>query len=349
MTSFARALVAYVLLKIVVPPPVMASDVVTVTGGAVPNPVLKSCSAQYDKETGKQLNYQGMGTAFALKGPNPSGVIVADRPLSPAELTSGGWQQIPLMVSAIVPIVRIPGVRDNSLVLDAATLRKIMTGDIPNWGHKDVYRLNPKVIDRDLDLPTTRVVRADGAAATYGMLAYLQQFADDDEKKSLKPNSKVEWGGRSPAVEFTGDRKILDEVQTLNGAIGYVDYSFARSVSKPAARVKLLNAEGHAVEASMPSLKSAVQSMDWGQGPSGKPSDEQPRWPLTMTSYILVQKNPSNKQAQARALDFFQYFYEHCSDVAEAGGVVAVPKNVGLSFLEKLGSAPAGAKGNKVQ
>ena len=56
-----------------------------------------------------------------------------DSPLTPQQLSENKLVQIPMVVGGLVPVVNLPGLGANQMVLSGEVLADIMRGDIQRW------------------------------------------------------------------------------------------------------------------------------------------------------------------------------------------------------------------------
>ena len=64
-----------------------------------------------------------------------------DSPLSAAQLTQHQLIQIPMVVGGLVPVVNLPGIGPQALVLDGPTLALLMQGEIRQWNDPRVAEI----------------------------------------------------------------------------------------------------------------------------------------------------------------------------------------------------------------
>ncbi len=117
------------------------------------------------------LNYLNEHSSNEQAVPNKALFSVSDIALNSDQLVSRKLIQLPLMATAIVPVVNIPGIDSDKLVLDGNTLAAIMTGEISSWNHESIKVLNPS-----LNLPALHIktyARDKECGATIVFTTYL--------------------------------------------------------------------------------------------------------------------------------------------------------------------------------
>ncbi|SFA96545.1 PBP superfamily domain-containing protein [Collimonas sp. OK607] len=78
---------------------------------------------------------------------------VSDVALTGKELEERKLIQFPSMVTAIVPVVNLPGVESNKLILNGVVLAKIMTGEIVVWNDESIRAKEQKAMSSEGTVP----------------------------------------------------------------------------------------------------------------------------------------------------------------------------------------------------
>ncbi len=123
---------------------------------------------------------------------------------------------------------------------------------------------------------------------------------------------------------------MANYVSRIAGAIGYVEYAYAKQNKLPTA--KLVNREGAAVSPSEESFKSAAAGADW----SGTPGmavllTHQPgksAWPITGASFILIHTTQQEPERAREVLKFFDWAYANGDRMAAELDYVPMPDSV---------------------
>lgn len=253
---------------------------ITGAGATFPQPIYTKWADSYNKETGVALNYQSIGSGAGIKQIDAKTVTfgATDVPLKPEDLEKKGQVQFPLIVGGIVPIYNVPGV--DNLTLTTDILAKIYLDKINNWNDKEIAALNPGV--KLPDLIIIKVRRSDGSGTTWNFTKFLSE-ANEEWKTKLGFGTAIEWAGNN--VGAKGNDGVASNVMQTKGAIGYVEYAFAKT------------------------NKLSVASMIGKNGKKVEPNLEtfQTDWPLVATSYIVMYKNPDDKEKSKQAIKFFEY------------------------------------------
>jgi phosphate transport system substrate-binding protein len=203
---------------------------ITGAGSTFVAPVLSKWSADYAAQRGEGLSYQRIGSGAGISSLRSGTVDFAatDAPLKPAELQRFGFVQFPLVVGGVVPIVSLDGVKAGDLRLTGAVLADIYLGKLAKWNDPRIAELNPGI-----RLPAAPIIvahRVDASGTTFNLTNYLSQVSADWRAK-VGEGLSVSWpvgvGGR-------GNDGVAAFVMQTGNSIGYVDFAYARSRTRPA-------------------------------------------------------------------------------------------------------------------
>ena len=295
-------------------------------GATFPFPIYAKWADSYKKDTGNGLNYQSIGSGAGIKQIKAKTVTfgATDAPLEPAELEKAGLAQFPMVMGGIVPVVNLDGVKPGDFHLDGPTLANIYLGKISTWNDPAVKALNPK-----LDLPNLPIVpihRADGSGTTFNFTYYLGDVSPDWKSK-VGVATTVDWPG---GIGAKGNDGVANNVATTKGAIGYVEYAYAKQ--NKLTHASMLNKAGKVVEPTMDAFQAAAANADWANSPgfyqilANEPGDKS--WPMTAATFILIPKDPPNKAAANDAINFFKWAYEKGDKMAVDLDYIPMPDKV---------------------
>jgi phosphate transport system substrate-binding protein len=302
----------------------MAATNLTGAGGTFPAPVYNKWAAEHNKETGSQVNYQGIGSSGGVKQIIAKTVDfgASDAPMKDEDLAKNGLFQFPTVIGGVVLAVNIPGIKSGQLTLDGKTVGDIYLGTIKKWNDPAITRLNPGVKLPDSNINVVR--RADGSGTSFVFTSYLSKV-NSDWKGKIGAGSTVNWpvglGGK-------GNDGVAAFVQRLPGSIGYVEYAYAKQNSL--AYTKLMDADGKAVEPSEQSFSDAAKGADWSksfaQDLTFQKGDN--AWPITSTTFILVHKEQANAEKGATVLKFFDWAYKNGGKTTTSLDYATLPDSV---------------------
>jgi phosphate transport system substrate-binding protein len=174
------------------------------------------------------------------------------------------------------------------------------------------------------DLPVNLVVRADSSGTSFVFSKHLSA-ASDEFNKDVGANTMPNW----PAgTKSKGNEGVTASIMTTPGAIGYVEYGYAKSQKLPMAVLE--NKAGKYVEATTASGQAALASATvpddmivWASDP--EVPDAYPI--VTYTWLICYRKYPDKNKLQAMQ-DLVRYALTEGQRDSEALGYIPLPDGV---------------------
>jgi phosphate transport system substrate-binding protein len=311
-------------------------------GATFPYPIYAKWADAYKKLTGVGLNYQSIGSGGGIKQIKAKTVTfgASDMPLKPDDLKASGLIQFPVIIGGVVPVVNVKGVSPGQMHLDGPTVAGIYMGDIKQWNDPAIKKLNPK-----LTLPNTAIApvyRSDGSGTNFLFSDYLSKVSPKFQS-SIGANTSVQW----PAgIGAKGNEGVANMTTQTDGAIGYVEYAFAKQNKMSYA--SMTNKAGNVVEPSAETFQAAAANADWAHADSfyviltdqaGAKS-----WPITGASFILVYKQPDDPAAVAEALKFFAWAFKDGATMAAELDYVPLPPSLIAEVKKTWAQITAGGK-----
>ena len=192
---------------------------ITGAGATFPAPVYSKWAEEYKKSTGTQLNYQAIGSGGGIKQIDNKTVDfgATDDPRKQSELDEKKQVQFATVKGGVVAVVNLDGVTKNSLNLTSQQMADIFSGKLKTWNQVDAKL--PAT-------PITRVVRADSSGTTAVFTGYLSSKSEEF-KNTVGVGKSVKWGDDQVAAG-KGNAGVAAMVKQIKGAIGYVEYAFAK-------------------------------------------------------------------------------------------------------------------------
>jgi phosphate transport system substrate-binding protein len=194
-------------------------------------------------------------------------------------------------------------------------------GEITKWDDARIKKLNPK-----LALPATLIApvyRSDGSGTNFLFSDYLSKSSPKFQS-SIGANSSVQW---PVGIGAKGNEGVANMTTQTDGAIGYVEYAFAKQTKM--AYADLINKAGKTVAPNAESFQAAAANADWKHAEgyylilTDQPGPAS--WPITGTSFILVYAVPPDATATASALKFFDWAYKNGGKMAAELDYVPLP------------------------
>lgn len=302
-----------------------AADI-TGAGATFPYPVYAKWAESYKAATGTGLNYQSIGSGAGVKQIKARTVDfgASDMPLSPEELDQAGLMQFPAIMGGVVAVVNVDGVRPGQLRMTGPLLADIYLGKVTKWNAPEIAALNPGV-----KLPAVDIVvvhRADSSGTSFLFTDYLSKTSPA-WKAQVGAGTAVKW---ATGIGGKGNEGVAANVQRIKGAIGYVEWAYAKK--NGLAHTQLKNRDGVFVQPDDETFKAAAANAQWTHAPgfgvvltdgAGKRS-----WPVTGVSYILLHRVQQDGAKGREVVKFFDWAYANGAAQAAELDYVPLPASV---------------------
>jgi phosphate transport system substrate-binding protein len=302
-----------------------AADI-TGAGATFPYPIYSKWADAYKKEAGVGLNYQSIGSGGGIKQITAKTVLfgASDMPMKPADLEKNGLLQFPAIMGGVVPVYNIKGIGNGQITLTGPVIADIYLGKIKSWNDPKIASLNPGV-----KLPgqaISVVHRSDGSGTTFLFADYLSKISSE-WKSTVGVGTSVKW---PTGVGGKGNEGVANYVGRIDGAIGYVEYAYAKQNKLAAA--KMVNRDGATVSPENEAFMAAAAGADWKSVPGmGVVLTDQPgkqSWPITGASFILIHTQQPNPAAAKEVLKFFEWSFKNGQQMATELDYVPMPAPV---------------------
>jgi len=295
-------------------------------GATFPYPLYAKWAEAFNGQAGIKVNYQSIGSGGGIKQIKSKTVDfgATDMPLPADELKESGLVQFPMVIGGVVPVVNIRGIEPGRLKLTGPVLADIFLGKITKWNDKPLVDLNP-----GLALPNQAIAvvhRSDGSGTTFIFAEYLSKVSPEWKEK-VGASTSIKWptglGGK-------GNEGVAVTTQRTNGAIGYVEYAYAKQ--NKMAHALMRNRDGEFVAPDSESFQSAAASAEWEKAPGfnllltdqpGKKS-----WPITGATFILMYQKTDKVNASRQVLQFLDWSYKNGGAIADSLDYVPMPPKV---------------------
>ena len=320
-----------------------AADI-TGAGSTFAAPIYTKWADTYQKSGGGKVNYQGIGSSGGIKQIVAKTVDFAgsDAPLKDDELAKQGLFQFPTVVGGVVPAINVPGVKAGEMTLSGEVLGDIYLGKIKKWNDPAIAALNPKVKLPDTDIAVVR--RADGSGTSFIWTNYLSKV-NAEWKSKVGEGSTVNWptgtGGK-------GNDGVAAFVQRLPGAIGYVEWAYAKQ--NKMTYVDLKNAAGNVVEPKTETFKAAAASADWSKSfyqiLTNEPGKD--AWPVVGATFVLLHTTQDKPAQGAETLKFFDWAFKNGTSAADNLDYISLPDSVVAEIKTQWKSKVKDAAGKSV-
>ncbi len=277
---------------------------ITGTGSTWSQNALDQWRSNVAKNYGMTVNYTGVGSTSGRRDFIQGSVdfAISEIPFqakpedgSAPEKPASGYAYLPIVAggTSFMYNLKISGKRVTNLRLSGATIAKIFTGAITNWNDPAIQADNPA-----LAMPNKQIVpviRSDGSGTSAQFTLWMATQYSSIWKTGMTSqfpsfgNSKAQKGSDGVAGYVSQDYG--------EGAITYVEYSYAKKAGFPVAKV--LNRAGYYVEPTASSVAVAMMQAKINTDKSspnyltqiltGVYNDPDRRaYPLSSYSYMIV-------------------------------------------------------------
>jgi phosphate transport system substrate-binding protein len=295
-------------------------------GATFPYPIYAKWAEAYKAKTGVSMNYQSIGSGGGIKQIQAKTVDfgASDMPLKVEDLDKMGVEQWPMVMGGVVPVVNIKGVEAGKMKLTGELLAEIYLGNITKWNDPKLAAINP-----DLKLPNqaiAAVYRSDGSGTTFIFTHYLSQVSPEWKSK-VGENTSVEW---PTGIGGKGNEGVAANAGRTDGAIGYVEYAYAKQNKMSYALLK--NTDGQFVAPTAAAFQAAAANADWSKAPgfnlllTSQPGKDS--WPITGATFIIMYKQQDKPATAKDVLNFFDWAYKYGGKMAEELDYVPMPTKV---------------------
>lgn len=313
----------------------VAADI-TGAGATFPYPVYAKWAEEYKKATGVGLNYQSIGSSGGIRQINAKTVMfgATDAPVKGEDLNSRDQVQFPAIIGGTVPIINLQGFKPGELRITGQVLAEVFMGDITKWNDPKLVALNPG--KRLPDQNITVVHRADGSGTTFNWTDYLTVVSPDWAKR-VGRGAAVKWPAAS-SIGGKGNEGVAANVERIRGSIGYVEYAYVKKNNL--VFMQLQNKNGKWVNPDDVTFASAAAGADWfsvsGMGLSIVDQRGDTVWPVTTASFIIMYKNPDNKEASREVLKFFDWAFKNGKQLALDLDYVPLPDSLTNQIRQRV-------------
>jgi phosphate transport system substrate-binding protein len=314
-------------------------------GATFPAPLYARWAQDYKGQSGATLNYQAIGSGGGIKQITAGTVDfgASDKPLKPEDLDKNGLYQFPTVVGGVVPVMNLPGVTPGEVKLTGSVLGDIYLGAIKSWSDPKIAALNAGV--KLPNLPITVVHRSDGSGTSFLFTSYLSGENPTWAQK-VGGSDAVQW---PTGIGGKGNDGVSAFVKQTPGAIGYVEYAYAKQNKMTYADMK--NHDGQFVAPEAAAFAAAAAGGDWSKAPGNYlVLLDQPgaaSWPITGATFILLHKQQSDAAKGKAVLAFFDWAYKNGDAAATTLDYVPLPASV-KDMVRKQWGDIKGADGKPV-
>ncbi len=335
-SNSARRLVASACLLLAFSASAFADVKLQGSGASFPFPIYSKWFKDFSqKNNDVRVDYQAKGSGAGIQDFTNEVVDFAgsDAAMSDDEIgkVKHGVVLLPVTAGEIVLTFNLEGIKELNLPRDVYP--EIFSGKISKWNDPKIAKANPgaKLPDKDI----TVVVRSDSSGTTYVFTGHLAAI-DKEFKDTVGQDKAPQWPQSNRFVKSPKNDGITATVKQTPGAIGYIEYGYAKLTGMPSA--KLENKAGKFVSAGPESGEAALAS---AQFPTGNlPGSTVPdlrawvfdpagdkAYPIASFTWLMfAEKMSADKLAAANKL--IEYCITEGQKSADSLGYIPLPSNV---------------------
>ena len=325
---------------------VTAADV-TGAGSSAAAPLYNKWAEYFKTKNSVSIDYQPLGSSAGLKKikENTIDFGASDVALSAEDLKKNHLIQFPSAISGVVPVINLPGVKSGELKLTGEILAAIFSHKIRQWNDAEISVINPgmRLPDKTIDV----LVRSDGSGTTYNFTDYLGKLSPE-WKSSYGKNFTIAW--HKDLTQVKGSSGIASQLKKTPYSIGYVDYNYV--VQDKLDVVQLKNRSGRFI---LPGASSFIASLDASSWKSTGNFEEMltdksgsHSWPITMGTFVLMQKNATDPKKTSMVLKFFTWAFMSGDHLVNSVDLVRLPDQVQARAFKEM-TTINDAKGNPLK
>lgn len=297
----------------------------TGAGATFPAPLYQRWFAEYNKQNPNvQVAYQSVGSGAGVEQFIQQTVDfgASDVPMTEEEIAKvdRGVVELPMTAGAIVLAYNLPDVED--LRLSRQTYTNIFLGNITRWNDPAIAKDNP-----DVELPDQEIrviYRSDGSGTTGVFTEHLSAISPEWEQK-VGVGRTVSW---PTGIGAKGNEGVTAQIQQTQGAIGYIEYGYAKLQDIPVATLE--NQSGNFVEPSEETASNALAAVELPENlvatlpdPEGEDS-----YPIVTYTWILAyQQYPDANKLQALQ-GVLNWSLTEGQEFSSELGYIPLPENV---------------------
>jgi len=313
------------------------------SGASFPFPIYSKWFKDFSKaEKDIRVDYQAKGSGAGIQDfiNHTVDFAASDAAMKDKEIekVKEGVVLLPMTAGEVVLIYNLKGV--DNLKLPRSVYPEIFLGKITKWNDPKIAEANPGVSLPDKDI--TVVTRSDSSGTTFVFTGHLSAISK--EFKSAVGQAKApEWPKSGKFVAAPKNDGVTAQVQQNNGAIGYVEYGYAKLTGWK----QVAELENKAGKYVAPGPESGAAALAAAQFPAGNlPGEDVPdlrswvndpagedSYPIATFTWMLFYKDQDDAKAQALR-KLVKYCVEKGQKIADQMGYIPLPENVAAKVLE---------------
>ena len=291
-------------------------------GSSFPEILYQRYQTEYQQATGTNFKYTSIGSGGGIRFFINKGVDVGSSTLIPTPVEKSqmedGLFTIPTAGGAIAIVYNLQNVTTD-VKLSRQQLAKIFTGEIGNWSQISSRLPNKKI---------QVVTRSDNSGTTFLLTRYLNRISEGKIAASRQPD----WGFELYAQKEQ-DSGVAGEVKRVDGAIGYVQASFAVENDLPMARLE--NQSGEYVRPNVEETKKALANIEFNEDFTiANAQEPEEGYPLVGLTWLLIYQKYPTEEAMQSTQDFISWVLTTGQEFNEELEYTKIPEDVAQKAID---------------
>ncbi len=294
-------------------------------GASFPAPLYQRWVQEFSRKTPNlQIDYQSVGSGAGIERFTQELVQfgATDVPMNDQQIAQvrRGVIQLPVTAGSIVLAYNLPGV--DNLRLSRETYANIFLGNITNWNDPAIAEDNPGV--NLPNQPISVISRSDGSGTTGVFTMHLAAISEE-WRNTVGQGTSVQW---PTGIGARGNEGVTAQVSQVGGAIGYIEYSFARSAGLPTAALE--NRAGNFIEATSETKTNSLEAVTLPDDlraiipdPDGENS-----YPIVTYTWLLVYREYPDPLVAKSIEGLVEFMLNGGQEIAPELGYIRLPDNV---------------------
>ena len=285
-------------------------------GASFPEILYQRYQTEYQQETGINFKYSAIGSGggirfFINKVVDMGSSTLIPTPIEKSQMENG-LLTIPTAGGAIAIVYNLQNVTTD-IKLSRKQLAKIFTGEIGNWS-----QISPRLPNKKIQV----VTRSDNSGTTFLLTRYLNRINEGKIAASRQPD----WGFELYA-QRAQDSGVAGEVKRVDGAIGYVQASFAIANSLPMARLE--NLAGKYVRPNVEETQKALANIEFNEDFTiANANEPEEGYPLVGLTWLLIYQKYPTEEAMRSTQDFITWVLTSGQEFNEELEYTKIPEEV---------------------
>ena len=291
-------------------------------GASFPEILYQRYQTEYQQATGTDFKYSAIGSGGGIRFFINKSVDVGSSTLIPTPVEKSqmedGLYTIPTAGGAIAIVYNLQNVTTD-IRISRKQLAKIFTGEIGNWS-----QISPRLPNKKIQV----VTRSDNSGTTFLLTRYLNRISEGKIAASRQPD----WGFELYA-QREQDSGVAGEVKRVDGAIGYVQASFAIANDLPMARLE--NLAGKYVRPNVEETKKALANIEFNEDFTiANAQEPEEGYPLVGLTWLLIYQKYPTEEAMRSTQEFITWVLTAGQEFNEELEYTKIPEDVGQKAID---------------